>query len=267
MKTFLISLLGLLLIGCTKTFNYPTERVEEFPITASDSGNPYQIYIALPESYDEEKADAYPVIYLLDADWDFDRVALEAENQMIKNQDAPIIVGIGYPDEENKRNRDYTPTNKVWEDSGGADQFIDFIQNDLIPTIETRYNVRTTKDQRLIIGHSLGGLLGAYLFITRNDLFGNYLILSPSLWWDEQVFFQKEAELRPTIQNNSHNIFLGIGEMEPFGMNPVLELFASRLKEHYPNVNFVKWRVEGKGHNDSKPENLERGLQFFFQNL
>ena len=50
-------------------------------------------------------------------------------------------------------------------------------------------------------------------------------------------------------------------------MNPVFDLFAERLSENYPQVTLEIWRVKGKGHNDSKPENLRKGLQFFFQNL
>jgi hypothetical protein len=266
-KTIVAICLALMLGSCTKNFDFPANQTEIFELQATSTGHTFNIMVGLPENYDATQAEAYPVIYLLDADWDFERVAIYAKEQRPENQSPAIVVGIGYPDSDNQRNRDYTPTQSRWEEAGGAEDYIHFIQNDLIPTIESKYNVRKTADQRLIIGHSLGGLLGAYLFVAHNDLFHNYLILSPSLWWDNQVFFEMEANRRSQNQENEHNIYLGIGEMESFGMNPVFDLFSERLSENYPQVTLQTWRVKGKGHNDSKPENLRKGLQFFFQNL
>lgn len=267
MKTFLPLLLFLLFLSCEQKFDYPENLIDELELRASDSNYPYHIYVALPAAYDKDRAESYPVIYLLDGDDNIKRVADIAHEQAKIGQKAAIVVGIGYGSQDDERNRDYTPTAGKLHSSGGAEDFLNFIQNDLFPKIETDYNTTSTPSGRLLAGHSLGGLLSALCFVNNTDLFQHYLILSPSLWWDEQVFFAMEAERRATIQDETKTIYLGIGALESLGMNPVFELFAERLEAYYPNILLKKHRVEAKGHNDSKPENLEHGIQFFLENL
>lgn len=170
MKTVYTICLLLLLFSCGKTYDLSEEAIQEFDLIADNTSNPYHIYVVLPEAYDENRVEAYPVVYLLDGDWDYLQVGEVAKNYQQDGEKAAIVVGIGYTN-ENERSRDYTPTPGVIKPSGQADAFLDFIQNDLIPEIETKYHVKNTSDQRLIMGHSLGGLLATYCFITRNSLF------------------------------------------------------------------------------------------------
>lgn len=267
MKTFLPLLLFMLLLSCERKFDFPENLIETIELQASESGHTYHIQVALPAGYDKERAESYPVIYLLDGDWDIEKVATIAHEQTKAGQKAVVVVGIGYGSQDNERNRDYTPSEGPLDNSGGAEDFLNFIEKDLMAKIESDYNVETSPSGRLFAGHSLGGLLSAYCFVTRTELFKHYMILSPSLWWDGQVFFALEADRRTAIQNKTKTIYMGIGELETLGMNPVFELFAERLEVYYSNLLLETHRVEAKGHNDSKPENLEKGIQFFLKSL
>ena len=53
--------------------------------------------------------------------------------------------------------------------AGGADNFIGYIKDEIIPAIEAKY--RTTSF-RVLLGHSLMGLLQLQLWIQQPDLFG-----------------------------------------------------------------------------------------------
>ena len=47
--------------------------------------------------------------------------------------------------------------------------------------VKARYR---TSGHTTLIGQSLGGLLGTEVLFTRPDLFDDYILVSPSLWWN-----------------------------------------------------------------------------------
>lgn len=142
----------------------------------------YKIYIQLPDNYIYEKNKKYPVVYLLDAYWHFP----------INYNDNFIIIGIGYKDfdsftsgpEENlniRRLRDLSPfklTNEDFKivpdlekyyknpDNGNADQFKDFLQNELMIFINTKYRA---SGENILFGHSLGGLFASWVLLNYPD--------------------------------------------------------------------------------------------------
>src|SRR5258708_20772254 len=87
--------------------------------------------------------------------------------------------------------------------AGGADKFLSFIADELLPTIDRNYR---TRPYRVLIGHSLGGLFAVYALMSRPEVFKGYLIGSPSLWWDDQAlvkaaqpFFAAHKDLRADL--------------------------------------------------------------------
>lgn len=139
--------------------------------------------------------DAYPVLYLLDGEIFSTMVAgqvqyLSEAYKIIPNM---IIVGI----ENTDRMRDLTPTHtdkgpdgktdtsaqSPFHNSGGGEKFLQFIQQEVIPLVETKYKAAPF---RILSGHSLGGLMAVYCFVQHPDLFNAYIAISPSLQWDDQ---------------------------------------------------------------------------------
>ena len=55
------------------------------------------------------------------------------------------------------------------------------IEKELQPYIETKYK---TNNDKTIIGQSLGGLFATEVLLKKPTLFNKYIIISPSLWWD-----------------------------------------------------------------------------------
>ena len=112
-----------------------------------------------------------------------------------------------------------------------------FIKNELIPKMEADYGADTSRESRIILGHSFGGLLAAYAFTNFNEVFGNYLMLSPSLWYDDESLLRKE---RATREANSHRpqlVYIGLGGLETStNMGPPFEAFSKQLKDNYPGI-------------------------------
>ena len=151
--------------------------------------------VYLPDSYHRDSSRTYPVIYLLDGSREEDFVHIAGLVQFgsfswIKMVPETIVVGIANVD----RRRDFTYPTSIEEDraqfptTGHSEKFIAFIGKELKSIISNRY--RCGGDET-IIGQSLGGLLATEILFRHPNMFDNYIIVSPSLWWDNGSLLNK----------------------------------------------------------------------------
>jgi len=255
-------ILALLLGSCTEeAFDASQTRV--FTIQSTSNGATYEIKVGLPDNY-KETSEKYATIYVLDGEENFDLVAIQSRKiSADKASQNVVVVSIGYGLD---RSIDYTPT-KVSSVTGGGAQFMEFIETQLIPRIEQDFNVETTPAGRVILGHSYGGLFGACVFAVNNKLFGNYILLSPSIWFDNEVTLQFEKDARASNQAARKVVFVAIGELENSGrMQAPFEAFYQTLRDNYPNIRLGKNKEKNLDHMGSKNPNLIKGLEYYFQN-
>ena len=190
--------------------------------------------IYLPASYDSNKA--YPVIYLLDgsAEEDFIHVAGLVQFgsfSWINQVPESIVVGIANVD----RKRDFTfPTRNTrdqndFPSSGGSANFIKFIADELQPLIAKNYR---TNQHKTIIGQSLGGLLATEVLLKAPELFDNYIIISPSLWWDDESLLA----LSPVAASSSKSVYVGVGK-EGKVMERVARSLFAKVKSSAKEAN------------------------------
>ncbi len=193
--------------------------------------------IYLPEGYEQNDTTKYPVIYLLDgsADEDFIHIvglvqfnSFEWINQVPKS----IVVGIASVD----RKRDFTFPSTIEKDKknnptcGHSDKFISFIEKELQPFIETKY--KTNKD-KTIIGQSLGGLLATEILLKNSTLFNRYIIVSPSLWWNNGSLLNQHSNILAENFTQQTTIYIGVGKegLTPTDIPRVMEVDANLLAE------------------------------------
>jgi predicted alpha/beta superfamily hydrolase len=257
-----VSLITTALASCSE-IEFNPNLTRKFSIESASSGAIYEITVGLPANYGQS-GDEYSTIYVLDAEDNFDLVATKCEEISSKTGvQNVIVVSIGYGRD---RSIDYTPT-KVSSVTGGGLEFMQFIETQLILRIEQDFNVNTTPAGRVIIGHSYGGLFGACVLAVNNSLFGNYILLSPSIWFDNEVTLQLEKANRVNNQNTPQLVFLGIGEMENAGrMQAPFDAFYQILSDNYTNIKLSKNREPKLSHIASKDPNTIKGLTFYFQN-
>ncbi len=182
----------------------------EFHSRILDENRVLNIY--LPLSYAQQTDKKYPVIYLLDGSADEDFIHIAGLVQFgsfpwIEMIPETIVVGIANVD----RKRDFTFPSKNEKDqkelptSGGSARFIEALAKEIQPLIRKTYR---TQDVSTIIGQSLGGLLATEILYTRPDLFDNYIIVSPSLWWDDRSLLKAG----PKNLAEGTSIFVGVGK-------------------------------------------------------
>lgn len=155
--------------------------------------------IYLPNGYSEDSSKIYPVIYLLDGSKDEDFIHVSGIVQFgsfswINMIPESIVVGISNVD----RKRDFTyPSQnrldqKEFPTTGASGKFIEFIEKELQPFIDSAYQ---TSPLKTLIGQSLGGLLATEVLFEQPQLFDNYIIVSPSLWWDDERILDRELPM------------------------------------------------------------------------
>ncbi len=143
-----------------------------------------------------------------------------------------IVVGIATVD----RRRDFTyPTTiekdkKSFPTAGHSDNFITFIKQELQPFIEKKYKANTAKT---IIGQSLGGLVATEILIKNPTLFNKYIIVSPSLWWDNGSLLHQTFTILPDSFSNRIDVYIGVGKegLTPTEVPRVMEVDANLLAE------------------------------------
>lgn len=205
--------------------------------------------IYLPASYNANSDQTYPVIYLLDGSADEDFIHIAGLVQFgsfswINMLPETIVVGIGNVD----RQRDFTfPTTnaidkKDFPTTGHSEAFITFIKEELQPYINTAYKTNTVET---LIGQSLGGLLATEILFKHPELFDNYIIVSPSLWWDDESLL----DFKPASFDGSKSVYIAVGKegeiMERTAHELYEKLAAAKNKKTQLHFDFLEDKTHG----------------------
>jgi len=197
--------------------------------------------IYLPQGFDKTKS--YPIIYLLDGSMNEDFIhvtgLVQFFNQMYSMPET-IVVGIANID----RKKDFTfhtdlkDLQKDYPTTGHSDKFISFLEKELKPYIESQF--KTT--DKYLFGQSLGGLLATEILLKKPELFNNYFIISPSLWWDDESLLKEASQLLTKIPDTKKFIYVSVGK----GEHPVMIKDAENLDDILKKSNKKNWTVEYK---------------------
>ena len=220
----------------------PIAKTKPFVLGVIDSirskalGETRTLNIYRPDGYSADSIAKYPTIYLLDgsADEDFIHIAglvQFANFPWVNLLPKSVVVGIANVD----RRRDFTyPTTiekdkKEYPTTGHSEKFIAFIEGELQPYIQRKYSANPSKT---IVGQSLGGLLATEILFKKPNLFTHYIIVSPSLWWDnESLLTCKPVFLQPDFRQKT-TVFVAVGKE-----GNVMETDARRLVELLKKVS------------------------------
>lgn len=193
-----------------------------------ESDRPYSVY--LPPSYYENNKRNYPVLYIMDGDYNFIYVSglIELQSSISENIPEMIVVGISGKGTKTYRNN-CKPEIEGVEDSGNADEMLRFIDKELIPSIAKEYRVSSFK---LLAGHSVGGLFVVNCAIKNPQLFDDYIAISPSLWWAENAILKIAVDNR---SNKTANVYMSLVDEKGMGVTEFLAYTNYDYKfKHFP---------------------------------
>ncbi|WP_017473275.1 alpha/beta hydrolase [Amphibacillus jilinensis] len=239
--------------------SYTIPHTKQFTLRSQTKEN-YQVFISVPTS--EPPEDGYPVLYVLDGNAFFGTV-VEAVNVQSRKPDKTgvcpiVVVGIGYQTDQpfsDQRFYDYTltehnqfmanrPDGSPWPKQGGARLFLEFIEQELKPTIQERCFINLKR--QTLFGHSLGGLFTLYALLSMSSTFSYFAAGSPSIHWNQTLL----ADYQQRFQGRGERLLITVGERErehPSGMVDHAVALAERLQDKIGIKSFFK-QFAGEGH-------------------
>lgn len=239
----LCGLACLLAISSAAFAQRATGTVTRLTIKSAVLGEDRVVLVRTPAGYEGNKV-SYPVLYMTDGDAHIGHTASTIEfltgNGRISDL---IVVGITNTD----RTRDLTPaksTNKnaagelQFPTSGGADNFLKFIETELIPQIEKQYRVQP---YRILAGHSLGGLFAIHSMISKPGVFKSYVAVSPSLQWENGEALKRAEEFLKNQKEMKVTLFVSLGN-ETGAIGTSFDSFKEILSK--TNIKGFEWQAE-----------------------
>lgn len=232
------------------------ERIE---IDSPILGATRQIVVQLPEGYADNPDRAYPVLFLTDAQWQFDLVAATFSYHAYWGRIPDhIIVGLYNPD----RNADLVPeADPRYPSTGNGDAYLAHVTDEVVPRIEERYR---TDGIRLLFGHSFGGVMTLNQLLSQPAAFSAYIALGSSTWVSERVLFDR-LEAAADRDFGDAVLYMAVGETDGGATVPDGVLFAERLESLSPQG--LDWGFEitpGENHFTNVPEGLHRAIGYIY---
>lgn len=219
------------------------ERVQ---INSSILQQTRDIQVVLPENYSADKQTNYPVLYILDGDYNINSVAAMLDFMGNRAQLIPDIIVVGIADKGTGAYRqNMTPARLTSpfkeKPQGQAEQFLSFIKQELKPYMQQHYRIANND---ILFGQSIGGLFVLNTLVNDPQSFTTFLAVSPALWLNQHAFSQHTRQLLSQSSNLNANLYLSLGDetrMGVYGFVEVLDdLQPKQLTwffKRYPNEN------------------------------
>ena len=253
----------------------PIKNSSVTELTSKFTHQSYDLYISFPNHY-ENSGKQYPVLVVLDAEVNFGAVSYIVQ-RLIKDEIIPeiLVVGIAYQGETEEedyysiRGRDLTPTadesygreHKLNAGTGGAEDFIKFLSFEFFPYLANNYPIKS--EGKSLYGHSFGGLFGVHTMLNHSNIFDNYILLSPSLWWNHSQIL-KDAKQNALVNSKRAKIYMGTGEMEGGMVKDHLEMAELLKHSNTTNLAIQSEILDHETHRTIFGRGFTNGLRFIY---
>jgi len=148
------------------------------------------LFVHLPWEYEDTQL-RYPVLYLLYVDiYNYFAEAAIVTEKLGSTGEIPPVIIVGVAN--TNRYRDLLPVKTRYRsEGGGADNFLRFFEEELIPYIDKNYR---TKNFRILAGPQTGAIFSLYSLITKPELFNAVLSENPFMTPENAEFLYPKAE-------------------------------------------------------------------------
>jgi predicted alpha/beta superfamily hydrolase len=227
----------------------------------------YEVRVSLPGSYYQSLNKTYPIVVVLDGQWNFtivsDIVGKLSYDGMIPEA---ITVGITWGGEGDDPNvlrvRDFIrPELPYLPLSGGASAFLSSLTEELIPYVKSRYRVG---EKKVLMGASFGGLFTSYAMLEKPKYFDGYVAIAGSYVVDSAYLDEKLASYAHTKTLKDVRSYLAVGSLDTNEAH--VETFNNSIKAaHLKNFKHKHKVFDGVGHGGVEPLAYTYGLQYVFE--
>lgn len=142
------------------------------------------LWICLPEGYDEHPRKRYPVLYMHDGQNLFDASTSYAGEWSVDKtlyaMGRPQVIVVGIANGDELRMSEYTPSQE-------GHQYALFLTETLKPFIDKAFRTMPGREYTGTAGSSMGGLIALYLGVAFDSVFSRIGSFSPALVFDEAL--------------------------------------------------------------------------------
>ena len=171
-------------------------------------GEAREFWVSLPDGYNDSPL-RFPVVYMMDGDFNFNSGGIGALRHSAQMGEIPefIVVGIKNTD----RSKDIFPEEVSYpdgsKDGGRANQYLDFVREELIPRVERTYR---TGSYRVLYGTSNTGFTAVYALFRNPATADAYVAASATL--SIPSFRKERDDLVRDFKGGERRLFLVMGE-------------------------------------------------------
>ena len=226
----------------------------------------YNVY--LPPSYFKNPEYSYPVLYVMDGDYNFHHITGVVEQMSLIGEKIPELIVVGISDKGHKAYvKNTTPFDTISNKDGQAELFFKFIHQELKPLINHKFR---TIDYDILFGHSLGGLFTIQTLLNHPKAFTAYIAVSPSLWWDNYSLEDRVEGFYEKHENLGVKLFLSLGDekgMGVYGFYNQLDIgnFADEYLKNTPlGLEYTFKVYPNENHNSVGLVSVKDALHAFF---
>ncbi|PYI79007.1 MAG: carbohydrate esterase, partial [Verrucomicrobia bacterium] len=239
------------------------QRHRQFP--SRTLGNRRDILVYLPPGYRRFLRRRYPVLYLQDGQNIFDVATAfggvewgvdETAQGLIRRKLIEPIIIVGIANTGPDRIHEYAPSRGIIDSTGKrkkrsrglARKYAKFLIEELKPFIDSRYRTKPEAESTGLGGSSLGGLLVMALGLWFSNIFSRLAVLSPSVWWDEEMIVREVLALERKLPLR---IWLDTGTAEP-GWERARNLCAALVERGWNLHDDLEYHeIEGADHSEA----------------
>ena len=186
----------------------------------------YQVF--LPESYHYADEGTYPVVYIIDGDYNFYYQTGIIESLANISEKMPEVIVVGISDNGNEAYRKDCTLKTKGNPNGNAGNYINYIEKELKPEIRKKFK---TSSYEILIGHSLGGLFATDVLIQYPSFFSAYIAIDPSYWWDDYKIVSRADSLFAKNKDLTSKFFVTLADTKQMGVHQ----FVGVLEKYFPD--------------------------------
>ncbi|MCB0454875.1 MAG: tetratricopeptide repeat protein [Aequorivita sp.] len=196
--------------------------------------------VYFPPSYNIAVNQEYPVLYILDGDYNFQYVAgfLELHGAISEIIPEMILVAISGKG-TNEYRKNCKPKIEGLEDSGNAEEMASFIEKELIPYVNKNYKAA---DYKILGGHSVGGIFVINTAINHPELFNGYIAISPALWWGKNAMEDVMENSWAKTKSTTASLYVSLANEKGMGVAEFLKKIPKGIMEK--NIHFQEFPNE-----------------------
>ena len=242
-------------------------------------GNRRDVLVYLPRGYRRFSRRRYPVLYLQDGQNVFDAATSfasvewgvdETAEQLIQKELIEPLIIVAIANTGKDRIHEYAPSpSTIFEleleetcSRGLGRDYGRFLIEELKPYIDKKYRTQREAEFTGLGGSSMGGLVTMALGLWFPNVFTRLLVMSPAVWWDNEVIVRRVEELDGKLPLK---IWLDTGTNET-GWERAQKLRDALVKKGWRLQNDLHYmEIKGGDHSEAAwAARVDPALQFLF---